>query len=330
MDRFRRYEIKNEKIKAVFIPELGGKMVHLERLEKRHQYLLESQFPKGEYYAPEYGDDFEKFDTSGFDECFPTVSSASIEIDTGAKTVRYNFPDHGELWSRSWEVEQLDTTKLKLSIEGVKADYRFEKVISLEDESLHIHYRLINRENHKLPFIWSAHPLLAVSAGSQIITEPLNTLLINWASDKMIGEFGDRIPWPEVNMNGQSKRLDLVPNKSFGKTAKLFSGPLQRGGAALYRADWDESVVFNFDTDKTPYLGLWLCYGGWPVDSERPHFTVGIEPATGRPDSLEEAMKRGEYMVVEAQSEFEWPLTITLQQGKFEPQKHENLVRARS
>ena len=61
--------------------------------------------------------------------------------------------------------------------------------------------------------------------------------------------------------NGQDVDFTKVPDRTFERTAKLFTPELQEGKVGLYRADVDESITFDFDTEEVPYLGLWLCYG---------------------------------------------------------------------
>lgn len=316
-DGLQKAVLRNEYLEAVFLPEYGGKMAQLFNLDSGHQYFLESQLPGGNYIKAKYGAPFDEYDTSGFDECFPTVSDASINVSENGLSKQLDFPDHGELWSRSWNVSYEDNT-LILYIDGVEADYTLMKKIELVEKTVKIYYSLHNRENFNLPSIWSAHPLLKISKDSEIITENFDKATVNWASDSNIGEFGDTLPWPFIDLNGESIDLRKIPEKSFGKTVKLFSDQLNWGVAGLYRPDWDESIVFDFDPNKIPYLGLWLCYGGWPVDSDNPHYTLGIEPTTGWPDSLSESVRWGDNRVIEANSDFEWTLNIAILNGKFD------------
>ena len=309
--------LRNDYLEVVFLPEYGGKMAKLYRLDSGHQYLLDSQFPNGEYKKAEYGAPFDAYDTSGFDECFPTVSDASVAVTEQGHSRQLDFPDHGELWSREWKVST-EGDVLILYIEGIEADYSFEKRIELEEATVKIHYSLNNKEDFDMPSIWSAHPLLKISEGSEIITEDFAQSVVNWASDSNIGTFGDSLSWPVIEIGGKQVDLRKVPDKSFGKTAKLFSEKLKKGVAGLYRQDWDESIVFDFDPAKVPYLGLWLCYGGWPEESDNKHYTLGIEPTTGWPDSLSEAVRWGDKRSIKANSKFEWSLDITIQNGKFD------------
>lgn len=316
-DGLGRIRLENDNLALEFIPELGGKMSKLISLDEDRQFLLESQLPGGHYKKASYGDDFEIFDTSGFDECFPTVSPSTINVEKERKSHSIEFPDHGELWSRPWQAH-IDDSRLILSIDGVHADYQFEKIVELRQQSVNITYRLKNNDEFSLPFIWSSHPLLKLSPNSEILTAPIKEVMVNWASDESIGTFGDVIGWPQITVGEESKDFSKVPDKSFGVTAKLFSGPLSHGFAALYRADWDKTLSFEFDAKQVPYLGLWTCYGGWPNDGREKHFTLGLEPATGRPDALHEAISRGECPMVAAGESREWSLRLRVRRGRFD------------
>ena len=91
---------------------------------------------------------------------------------------------------------------------------------------------------------------------------------------------------------------------------------MKNGYAGLFYPDTDESIFFKFDTRVISYLGLWLCYGGWPQGKKEKHFTVALEPASGRPDSLSEAVKNNECKILKNGKEHQWTLYIVLQKGR--------------
>src|SRR5437588_899468 len=154
---FRRVTMDNRTVRVRFLPELGAKMTSLVRIASGHEFLLQPQRP---LRRPKYGDPFEAFDTSGFDECLPTVSAC----------------------------------------------------------------------------------------------------------------------------------------RSFAKPS---SG---------------ESISFRFDPMKVPYIGLWTCQGGWPDPAHGGHYTVALEPCSGRPDSLCEAITRGENDLLRPRATKNWTLRLRVQQ----------------
>src|SRR5689334_13003801 len=95
--------LDNEKVRAVFVPELGGKMVSLVRIASGHEFLLQPQDVGRKYGRPRYGDKMEDFDASGFDECFPTILACKDPLDPNVL-----LPDHGELWPVPWTARPQD------------------------------------------------------------------------------------------------------------------------------------------------------------------------------------------------------------------------------
>ena len=47
---------------------------------------------------------------------------------------------------------------------------------------------------------------------------------------------------------------------------------------------------FEFDPTDVPFVGLWLNYGSWSGAGSAPYFNLGLEPCTGMPDDLANAV----------------------------------------
>jgi galactose mutarotase-like enzyme len=70
-------------------------------------------------------------------------------------------------------------------------------------------------------------------------------------------------------------------------------------------------IRVGFDAAATPYLGLWLCYGGWPERPGTKQACVAMEPSTAPVDSL---AKSGPWSRVLAPGEsFSWPMVVELE-----------------
>ena len=278
------------------------------------QFLLQPP-PARRYRQPYYGAVFDDFDTSGFDECFPTVEASRYRYCKGNRILEVEFPDHGELWSREWHFH-LHGQIVHLWIDGVRFPYRFEKILQLQGNAVVIHYRLQNRSEVGFDYLWSAHPLLRVVPGAKILfKKKVQEVFLNWSSDSQLGDYGEILPWPHLNRNRDRLDFSVVPPRWVGKAVKCFTPMLSEGGVGLHYPDDDEAILFEFDARDIPYVGLWLCYGGWPVDSPQKHYTVALEPACGRPDSLEKAMQRNEHRRIAPGATVTWWLKIRLVQG---------------
>lgn len=309
---FLHLVIENEKIRAVFLPEIGGKMIELINLETGTQFLLENQYEDKVYSTPLYGSEFSKYDVSGFDECFPTISACGEDLKEDKK---YCFPDHGELWSRKWKFSY-GQDFITLFIEGMKTKYLFKKKIKLIEDSIEITYSVRNLSSVAFPYIWSAHPLLQISKGDELLLpENMDAVFLHWASDPVIGKPGDLLNLSFLMIEQSEFDFSIVPDKSVDIAMKCFTERLSKGYAGLYKKEKDETILFTFDTDEIPYLGIWLCYGGWPNDAERKHYTIGLEPTNGNSDSLAEAVKKNNCSELCPFGEHNWTLKITLTQG---------------
>jgi len=313
--------ISNETIRAVFLPQLGSKMISLKNKRTGTEFLLENQGEDKIYKRAFHGADYSRFDASGFDECFPTIEASELMVEDAVGGIKkINYPDHGELWSKQWEYK-LRSNSILFSVEGVNVKYRMTKHVSLKENRLIIEYNLVNNSGFPLFYIWSAHPLLEVNEGDSIIMpEGVDKLFINWASDNRIGTFGQYIQWAALNGGSEDKNSFRIKGKDAAIAVKGFTDSLKHGCAALFRPQKNESILISFDNKKLPYLGVWLCYGGWPVESKKKHFTVALEPATGRPDSLSESIKRNECSLLETGKEKNWRLEFSLWEGKPEIQ----------
>jgi galactose mutarotase-like enzyme len=293
--------LENAELKVQVRPGHGAKLTSI--LDKRtgREWLLPSQAPGGGYGAPVYGDDFSRFDTSGFDECFPNVAEGA---GPGGEP---RFPDHGEVWSRPWE-SRVEDGRITTSIEGRAWPYLLTRTASLERESLVLDYTLENRASRPFRHLWSAHPLLQVTPGMRLLLPGSpREAFVNGTSDAALGVYGDRRPWPEP-VPGLD--LSTVQDRSAGVAAKLFLPDVPVGSCGIQDPSTGEALTFHWSPAEIPHLGLWLCYGGWPGDGRPGHLTVALEPCTGMPDGLQEAVELGRCPELPAGARRTWSLRL--------------------
>lgn len=303
--------IENDFLFIIFILSMGGKMIELTNKETGTQFLYQSSATSIPIYS-DYGDKFDTKYAFGFDECFPTVSESSVKI--GEKEIM--LPDHGELWSRPWDFEK-NEDGLKLWTEGTLLNYRFAKHIRLVGNTIRIEYELTNLKDIPFNYLWSAHPLLNIEEEDELILpEEVSKVMLNWSSDSMLGVLGDILEWPVLYGAESAINFNKVQSHSLGLAIKLFTERLKKGKAGIYKKKSDETLLFSFDTDKIPYLGVWLCYGGWPEDSPGKEYTVALEPCSGRPDSLCKAIERYESSKIGPRQVKRWSMTIKIVPGK--------------
>jgi len=309
---FGQIVLDNGVVRAIVVPSLGGKIISLVRIASGREYLI--SLPSNEdFLKPSFGGTFVDYNNVGFDECIPTI--ASCDYPDG-KFAGFQLPDHGDVWSLPWQHEIRDMG-LSLSVEGRSLPFIFRKHLKLQGAALHIEYELRNTSDTRFHFLWSAHPLLATEPGTTILL-PLDSgdLLIDSSKGNRLGSKGESCTWPiATQKNGQTDDLRVM--KARGEASdKLYTPRLSKGRCGLYHPRANESIVFRFDVESTPYVGLWICHGGIGSDNPKEPFTIAMEPCNGRPDSLREAIERGESTTLLAHETKRWAIEVQLLEGR--------------
>jgi galactose mutarotase-like enzyme len=167
-----------------------------------------------------------------------------------------------------------------------------------------------------VPWSWAAHPLFAVEKGDRIILpQSIHSLKVEGSGGARLGNSGDTVAWPVAELpGGAAADLSLVESPDSEIGDKLFAGPLRaaENWCTLERPSAGIRIRVTFDAMATPYLGLWICYGGWPDRPGPKQFCVAMEPATAPVDSL---AVTGPWSRQLAPGEsFAWPMNVEIEQ----------------
>jgi hypothetical protein len=291
---FARVALKTDTFSVEVLPALGGKVASI-----RNNGIELLQQPLLPYATRTLSTAFEESDASGFDECLPSVSACDIDTPAG----KVSIPDHGEFWRISHDAISSADNELHLTATGTVLPLRFERKLSLikesgrhKPEALHVDYKLENIGQHPIHYAWSAHPLFAVDPGDRIHLPPdVTTIRVENSARRRLGARGAVHPWPFAQLaSGEFAHLDLVGYESDNVGDKLYTGaPAGDGWCAIERKNAGLRVRVEFDPALTPWLGLWLCYGGWPENQALRQYCVALEPCTSPVDSLCSAMAGG-------------------------------------
>ena len=303
----------NADLLLVAIPGRGGKLASLIRQQSGYEYLLQPAAAH-KYRELVYADDFANGDLSGFDECIPTVAKCRYPSEPAfGKQV----PDHGDVWSLPSKLEVVGE-KVSFITSLISLPLRFTKTVQLQGNTVRLDYEVANFSHFPLRYLWSAHPLLSVQPETEIVLpEDVDELEIGWSKDGRLGQPGDRCSWP-IAKERSRRSIDIskVVSLDEGTAEKLFTPRLSQGSCGLFVRKANESIAFRFDPTLVPYLGLWICLGGWPLDRTTKQLTVALEPCSGRPDSLEEAIKRDECSLIEGHASRRWWLEMEVSAGR--------------
>jgi galactose mutarotase-like enzyme len=314
--------IRRGNCSLTILPRLGGKIASI--LVNDRELL---QGPLAPYGPRSRTMSFDAGDASGWDECLPSVADCTVETEAGTASI----PDHGDLWRVEWQkMEQgigngeqasgdAGASSATLRGECFSLPLRLERRVTLTETDkgwrLGLDYTVSNTGSYPVPWSWSAHPLFTVEAGDRIVLpDSINRLLLEGSGGGRLGKRGDGVSWPVATLaNGSQSDLSVAQSAESGIGDKLFAGPLNaaENWCALERPRAGVVIRVRFDAAATPYLGLWICYGGWPERPGPKQMCVAPEPATAPVDSLAQT---GPWSRLLAPGDcFSWPMVVEIE-----------------
>lgn len=305
-DRLTCVALENTSLRITVLPSLGGKIASIQLLPGGEELLQQPLLP---YASRTHFMSFAASDASGWDECLPSVAPCEVQTALG-KTTR--IPDHGDFWQVEWQVESQDEDGVTLSADGFSLPLRFSKTLQLEESRLQVSYRLRNMGKVAVDYVYSAHPLFVVDPSDGILLpQSVKEVTVEGSAKGRLGVRGTKLSWPVTRVDG-SRGVDLSfagsPADSTGD--KLFAASTPEGWCAVERKQLRRRITLRFDPIQLPYLGLWLCYGGWPEEQENRQQCVALEPCTAEGDSLAIASKDGRARRLEPEEENRWTITL--------------------
>ncbi|HLJ75882.1 MAG TPA: hypothetical protein VKT75_00640 [Acidobacteriaceae bacterium] len=257
---------------------------------------------------------FDSGDASGWDECLPSVAPCRVRTDGGTAVI----PDHGDLWRVAWQILETAATRCTMLAKCFSLPLELVRTATAERIDavfrIRLDYRIRNIGAHTTPWAWSAHPLFAVQPGDRILLpESVKSLRVEASGGGRLS--GCVVRWPIDSISaGLQGNLSIAqsPNSEIGD--KLFAGPLHgaENWAVLERHSAHVRIRVTFDPAANPFLGLWLCYGGWPLRPGPKQMCVALEPSTSPVDSLASTGKW--QRLLEPGESFAWTMTVELQQ----------------
>ena len=299
----RAVHIENRFFRAIFLPELGGKLWSLiDKISDREVLWHNPRTPpRPAFYGAAYDDWF----CGGWDELFPNDAATSVTGDL--------YPDHGEWWAMpfDWHIDRnAGTVTLSMTRRGVVTDTTVEKRITITDDSptFHVAYRLSNHQPAPLEYLWKLHPALAITEQSRIDI-PATQCIVDPGFRGRLGESVEQFTWPMVQTGAGMVDMRTIPPVS-AQTCDFYYGTgLSAGWCALTDGLTQSGFGMAFDPDVFRSVWVFGAYGGW-----RNHYTTILEPCTGYPYRLEDAIAQGSVSRIAGNSTLETTLTVTLYQ----------------
>jgi galactose mutarotase-like enzyme len=285
---FPAIALRTEELEVVAVPSIGMKLTNLRRPRGREWLWRSDQIPLAQ---PRQDASFvETADSGGWDECFPTVGASPIP---GAPEGTPSLPDHGELWSAPWATsvyEHAGGVTLAASTAGRLLPYEFHREVTLDprDPVLRLSYRVRNAGDSAFPWIWAAHPLFSVQPGTTLELPSVHQVKLDAVHRLPESSRGDIVSWPGA-FGGEGGRFTFPDGGDWA--VKLFGDVGPSGRMILTDPRHGERVVMTVRPEEVPQVGVWINSRGWAPAGRRPYYNLGLEPAIGAPDRLDEAVR---------------------------------------
>lgn len=307
VDQQAGFALEDDRVTVVVLPGVGSKIVSLRHRPSGREWIWRN--PARRIVPPTYDSPFDRWDISGYDDCFPTIGACRYPDEPWRGIA---IPDHGEVWTLPWS-STIEGDTVVLDVTGIRFPYRLRKVLALDDAGLRLDYTLTNPTPFPFHYLFSAHPLLAATATTEVEIPRGARLRVDSSIDRRLGERFDEHSWPitrdRFGATVDLRRLD--PTAGFGD--KLYTTRLSEGWARLIDRATGDWLRFAWDPAELPLLGLWLNQGGWPSPHE-PTFNVALEPCTGYPDPLDLARAGGEHATAPPGGTVAWSLRVDVGQ----------------
>jgi galactose mutarotase-like enzyme len=303
----------NDELELLAIPSVGARITHLRRRRGREWLwrnpVLPFAVPPVELpTSPTIYVD--RYDSGGWDECFPTVGVCPIPGSEPAAPL----PDHGELWCAEWKHDLLANGAVTIwrSVAQCRTvPASFQREVTLDGDAVHFDYRLRSTGSTSFPYLWAAHPLFAIQPGMRLKLPGVSRARIGAVLGRHDLAPGNSVTWPLDNGAGF-----VIPERG-GWAMLLFMESAPDGLARLSDPTRGEALELHWDAAEIPYLSLWLNLGGWSPAGE-PYVNLGIEPCLAIPTQLNDAAAiPGMAPILPPSGERAWRLTVTVREANF-------------
>lgn len=220
----------------------------------------------------------------GWDDLFPN--------DEAGLLAGLQVPDHGELWTGSWEAiprEEDSLVRLDLRFHTPITHFLAERSLILRRDScvLELEYRLTNRSSKPLPFLWKLHPAFAVSAQHRIDFPAMKVV----RERDFPGTLETAPPvfdWPIADTAAGKLDLRNVLDVSSRALHFFYGTGYREGWCGITNRSNRLATALRFDPQVFSSCWLFATHGGWNDLN-----VAVLEPATGYPFRIQSMIDSG-------------------------------------
>lgn len=273
--------LENDYIHLSLLKDFAFKITSIVHKKSKEELLFQ---PRSHYRLPQSRALFEDYDTSGLDDCIPTIDSCFIE-GLG------NFQDHGDVWSKPWEIRSLNGAfEGRVSLENLPL--LFSRKVSLNENKILLDYSLENLSDQAYPWLWALHGLFRYQEDA-ILEFPGDFSIQNVQNDEV---------W-----NFDIRKMEEVPQKSSYKF--YFNQARKEGRARILYPSLGLSLSYAYDPSFLPYLGCWITTGGFKGEKN-----IAIEPTNGFYDSLKRAISLKKHATIFGKEKHTWSIQLEIKE----------------
>jgi galactose mutarotase-like enzyme len=304
INSLRSVVLENAFLRIVVLPEAGARIWQITYKPLAADILWNHSglAPSAQALHASYDDNW----CGGWDDLFPN--------DEAGLLAGLQVPDHGELWTGSWDTLPRDDKNL------VRLDLRFhtpithflvERSLSLRRDScvLELQYRLTNQSSIPLPFLWKLHPAFTVSAQHRIDFPAMKVV----RETDFPGTLETAPPvfdWPIADT--AAGRLDLrnVPDVSSRALHFFYGTGYTQGWCGITNRSNRLAAALRFDPQVFSSCWLFATHGGWNDLN-----VVVLEPATGYPFRIQSMIDSGRAHVLAPGESLATTVLFSVQEG---------------
>lgn len=300
------FYLETDALRLTFLPDYACKLASLVKKQTGREFLFQS--PKATLTLPHYGAAFSAYDSSGFDEVLPSIDACPYP---DGQYQNVPVPDHGEVWAMKWKWEVSPTGReLMASVRSENFPYTFTRRITLSHNEISFDYSVTNLEEGGFKFIWTPHCLLNCSPATRLLIPPnLTQVMTVEHTTKHLGPWGTLHSYPlTTDVHGQKLDLSATEPASAKNCEKFyFTQKNTAGWCGIEHTDNGDTLLYSYNADLVPYLGVWKTQGGYRGD-----YNLALEPCTGAYDDLYVANKIKKAAVIPPLGQYNWQFKMTV------------------
>jgi len=275
----RAVVLQNEHLRVSVFPEAGAKIFDIVHVPSRTNVLWHN--PRVRLRSVPFGSRFDDVWAGGWDEVFPNDQESTVGGE--------RFPDMGEVWSLPWEYETEErdgSASVTTTVTTPISPARFSRKLTLGKgtSALTLDYEIENLSGDEMKFIWKIHAAFAINDSCSILARP-KRVIVDPRFRNLFEE--DDYKWPIATMKGGKRRdMSRVRTGDHDCTCQYLTE--LEDGTVIFRDELNGIESRLTIPRVLDNVWLFLAYGGW-----RGHQVAAIEPSTGYPHDLAEAIRQG-------------------------------------